>query len=71
MLLKVIGQLFGYDAVRCTSCLDISKLLLSLALELRVLDLDGDDRSETLTDIFTGKGSDRCPSGSYSYVHNH
>ncbi len=53
ILLKENLQLLTYNTVNRTSCLAVSKLLLGLTFKLWILDLDADDRSQALTDIFT------------------
>ncbi len=42
-------------SINCTSRLTVSKFLLCLSFKLRILDLDTDDCSKTLTDIITCK----------------
>ena len=53
MLLQENGELFRYDALYRTTCLTVSKLLFCLSFELRLTDLDADDRSQSLTDIIS------------------
>ena len=38
-----------------SSCFGVAQFLLCLTFELRILDLDTDNSSQALTDIFTGQ----------------
>ena len=55
MLLQIPGQLLRDHAVRGASGLDVAELLLRLSLELRILDLDGNNGRQTLADIVAGQ----------------
>ena len=55
ILLQEVGELLRHYAVRRASRLDIAELLLRLSLELRILDLDADDRRHAFADIFAGQ----------------
>lgn len=53
MLLQENSELIRYDALYRTSCLTVAELLFCLSFELRLTDLDADDRSQSLTDIIS------------------
>ena len=55
ILLQEVGELFADNRVNSASRLAVAELLLGLSLELRLLDLDADDRREPLSDIVSGE----------------
>ena len=55
VLLQKQLELGAHDIVDCSSRLAVSKFLLCLALELRLLDFDADNRRHTLADILSGQ----------------
>ena len=55
VLLQEQLELGAHDIVDCSSRLAVSKFLLCLALELRLLDFDADNRRHTLADILSGQ----------------
>ena len=53
ILLQENHQLLGHYIIHSASGLTVSKLLLSLALKLRLRNLDTDDSSEPFTNVLT------------------
>ena len=54
ILLQIIGQLFPDNGIDGRSGLGVSEFLFSLALKLRVLDFNRNDRAQTFPDILSG-----------------
>ena len=55
ILLQIVSQLLGDDAVRGSSRLHVAELLLSLSFKLGILNLDADDCGDSLSDIISGE----------------
>lgn len=55
ILLQEVGELLADNRVNGASRLAVAELLLRLSLELWLLDLDADDRRESLADIVSGE----------------
>ena len=53
ILLQENFKLFAYNAIYCASCLAVSKLLLCLALKLRIFYFHTYDRGKSLSNIIT------------------
>ena len=55
VLLQEQFELCAHDIIDSSSRLAVSEFLLRLALELRLLDFDADNRRHTLADVFSGQ----------------
>ena len=54
VLLKIVGKSFAHSLLYSTCHLGVTEFGLCLSLKLRFCHLDGDDSSETLTEVLTG-----------------
>ncbi len=55
VLLEVLGKPLGHDLLYEAAHLGVAELGLGLALELRIAQLDRDDRREPFSDVLTGE----------------
>ena len=51
ILFQIIGKLFTDNTVNCSPCLRVTKFLLGLSLKLRIFDLNGNNGSQTFSDV--------------------